>query len=198
MCRRAQFWNMCKCICMYTFSEQQIWQEQRNAVVAVIKGHKLHIFWKWQCVHVSLSSKDNIIWPWIPHNVRYFDQHGLYMFASLYVTVFMAFVCVCHSFYNRGNDYGISLTHWGRVTHICVSKLTIIGSDNGLSPDRHQAIIWTNDGVSLIGPLGTNFSEIVIKIHTFSFKKMHLKMSSEKRRPFCLGLNVLTNEQNSA
>ena len=36
------------------------------------------------------------------------------------------------------------LTHWGRVTHICVSKLTIIGSDNGLSPDRRQAIIWTN------------------------------------------------------
>ena len=24
--------------------------------------------------------------------------------------------------------------HWGRVTHICVNKLTIIGSDNGLSP----------------------------------------------------------------
>ena len=23
------------------------------------------------------------------------------------------------------------LTHWGQVTHICVSKLTIIGSDNG-------------------------------------------------------------------
>ena len=37
-------------------------------------------------------------------------------------------------------------THWGRVTHICVSKLVIIGSDNGLSPDQRQAIIWTNDG----------------------------------------------------
>ena len=33
------------------------------------------------------------------------------------------------------------LTHWGRVTHICVSKLAIIGSDNGLSPGRRQAII---------------------------------------------------------
>ena len=32
------------------------------------------------------------------------------------------------------------LTHWGRVTHICVSKLTIIGSDNGLSPGGRQAI----------------------------------------------------------
>ena len=57
-----------------------------------------------------------------------------------------------------------SLTHWGRVTHICVSNLTIIGSDNGLSPDRRQAIIWTNAGILLIGPLGTNFSEILIEI----------------------------------
>ena len=76
------------------------------------------------------------------------------------------------------------LTHWGRVTHICVSKLTIIGSDNGLPPDRRQAIIWTNAGILLIGPLGTNFSEILIEIHTFSFKKMHFKMSSAKWRPF--------------
>ena len=52
--------------------------------------------------------------------------------------------------------------------HICVSKLTIIGSDNGLSPRRRQAIIWTNAGILLIGPLGTNFSEILIEIHTFS------------------------------
>ena len=71
-----------------------------------------------------------------------------------------------------------TLTHWGRVTHICVSKLTIIGSDNGLSPDRRQAIIWTNDGLLLIGPLGTNFSEILIEILTFSLKKMPLKVSS--------------------
>ena len=77
------------------------------------------------------------------------------------------------------------------MTHICVSKLTIIGSDNGLSPDRRQAIIWTNAGILLNGPLGTNFSEISIEILTFSFKKMHLKVSSAKRRPFCLGLNVL-------
>ena len=83
------------------------------------------------------------------------------------------------------------LTHWGRVTHICVVKLTIIGSDNGLSPGRRQAIIWTNAGILLIGPLGTNFSEILIGIQMLSFKKMHLKMSSAKWRPFCLGLNEL-------
>ena len=69
-------------------------------------------------------------------------------------------------------------------------NFTIIGSDNGLSPDRRQAIIWTNAGILLIWPLGTNFSETLIEIHIFSFKKMHLKMSSGKWRPFCLGLNV--------
>ena len=80
----------------------------------------------------------------------------------------------------------IILTHWGRVTYTCVGKLTIIASDNGLSPGRRQAIIWTYDGILLIGPLGTKFNEISIEIHTFSFKKMHLKMSSAKWRPFCV------------
>ena len=82
------------------------------------------------------------------------------------------------------------LTHWGRVTHICVGKLNIIGSDNGLTPGRLQAIIWTNAGILVIGPLGTNFSEISSEISTFSFKKMRLKVSSAKWRPFCLGPNV--------
>ena len=77
------------------------------------------------------------------------------------------------------------------MTHIYVSRLTITGSDNGLSPGRRQAIIWTNAEILLIGPLGTNFSEILIEIHTFSFKKMHFNMSPGKWRPFCLGLNVL-------
>ena len=85
------------------------------------------------------------------------------------------------------------LTHWGRVTHTCVGNLTIIASDNGLSPGRRQAIIWTNAGISLIGPLGTNFSEILSEIITFSIKKMYLKVSSAKWHPFCLGLNVLTH-----
>ena len=84
------------------------------------------------------------------------------------------------------------LTHWGRVMHICVGKLTIIGSDNGLSPGRRQAIIWTNAGILLIGPLGTKVSEFFSGIKIVLFKKMHLKMSSSKWRPFCLGLNVLT------
>ena len=78
-------------------------------------------------------------------------------------------------------------THWV----ICVRKLTIIGSYIGLPPGRRQAIIWTNAGILLIEPIGTKFSEILIKIHIFSFKKMCLKMSSAKWRRFCPGLNVL-------
>ena len=66
-------------------------------------------------------------------------------------------------------------------SHISVGKLTIIGSDNGLSPGRRQAIIWTNVGILLISEI----REILIK-----FKKMPLKIS--KWRPFCLSLNVLT------
>ena len=78
------------------------------------------------------------------------------------------------------------LTHWGRVTHICTSKLTIIDSDNGLVHERCQTIIWSNVGILLIGTLGTNFSELLSEIHTFSFKKMHFKTSSAKWRPFYL------------
>ena len=48
--------------------------------------------------------------------------------------------------------------------HICICKLTIIGSDNGLSPGQRQAIIWTNGGILLIGPAETKISEILIEI----------------------------------
>ena len=67
-----------------------------------------------------------------------------------------------------------TLAHWGRITHICVGKLTTTGWDNGLSPGRRQATIWTNAGILLIGPLGTNLSDKLIEIYTFPFKKMHL------------------------
>ena len=77
------------------------------------------------------------------------------------------------------------------MTHICFRKLTITGSDNGLSPSRRQAIISNNARILIIVPLGTNFIEISSKIHIFSFKKMYLKMSSGKWQPFCLSLNVL-------
>ena len=61
------------------------------------------------------------------------------------------------------------------MTHICVSNLTTIGSVNGLSPGRRRAITWTNTGILLIRHLGTNFSEILIEILTFSFKENALE-----------------------
>ena len=83
------------------------------------------------------------------------------------------------------------LTHWGRATHTHAPvSWAIIGSENGLWPYRRQDIIWTNAESLLIGPRGTNFSEILIEIPNFLFKKMSLKMSSGKWRRFCSGLNV--------
>ena len=83
------------------------------------------------------------------------------------------------------------LNHWDWLTQKCVSKLTIIGSDNGLSSGRRQAIIWTKCWDVVNCPRGTNFSEILTENHTFSLKKTHLIMSSGKWWLFCLGLNVL-------
>ena len=120
----------------------------------------------------------------------------LLMFTvELQTTVLSSTACitiVCHS--NTSLAITLTtmwLTHWGRVTYIWVGNLIIIGSDNGLSPNQHQAITWTSAGILLIGILLIHFSEILIKIHIFSFTKMHFKMSSAKRRPFYLGPNVL-------
>ena len=80
----------------------------------------------------------------------------IYLFAGY--TIFLVLI--------HGNS-ALVKTRWGRVTHICVSKLTITGSDNG----RRQAITLTNAGILLTGPLGANFSEIFIEIYIFSLKK---------------------------
>ena len=104
------------------------------------------------------------------------------MFSVIYQTInglMSSFISPCLSV-----SLLVPSTKWSPVTHICAGKLTIIGSDNGLSPGRRQAIIWTNAGILVIGPLGTNFSEILIGIPNIFIKKMYLKMSSAKRRPF--------------
>ena len=65
------------------------------------------------------------------------------------------------SFFGTETSTGMHiLTCLGYVTHICVGRLNIIVSYNSLSPGRRQAIIWTNAGILLIGPLGINYSEI--------------------------------------
>ena len=86
-----------------------------------------------------------------------------------------------------------ALNHWGRVSHTLVDHLTIIGSDNVLSPGRRQTIIWTSAGILLTGLLKTNFSEILFEIHIFPLTKMHLKMSYAKCSPFCPCFHGLIN-----
>ena len=141
-----------------------------------------------------------------PHIVPHFQQEANWSIFMIYITSSRQNILE-HCFHYQPCDtifLNISRRHlftrklnifpdqkWGRVMHICASKLTIIGSDNGLLPGRHQAIIRTNSLILLIGTLRTNFREILIEIYTFSFKKIHLKMSSGKWRPFCDGLNVL-------
>ena len=64
------------------------------------------------------------------------------------------------------------------MTHICVVKLIIIGSDNGLSPDRRQAIIWTNVGLLSIGSLRTYFNENLICVNWVSLEFAWLEVVS--------------------
>ena len=97
----------------------------------------------------------------------------------------------CHHLLLIYEPHHILSTHWCRAMHICVHKLTIIVSDNGLLSGRRQAIILTIAGILFIGPLGTNCSENLIKIHTFSFKKIYFKMLFGICRPFCLSLKCM-------
>ena len=124
-------------------------------------------------------------------------MHGIYL--NLMHFIFQKNISKCdilHFIYwCRNTAYHINfitITRWGRVTHICVSKLTFIGANKGLPPGRRQAIIWTIAGILLIRTLRINFSEILSEIHAFSFKKMHLKIWCAKWRQLCFGLNVLT------
>ena len=142
------------------------------SLVQCVKMHQRFCAWlqmdlineMWALIHIYIISpvKDIILW-----SLKVSDMYRL---SSVMV-------------------FPVLSTYWGLVTHKWVQ--IIIGSDNGLSPDRRQAINWTNAGILLIGRLGTNVSKILIEIHISSFKKMHLKMSSRKWRPFWIGLNML-------
>ena len=152
--------------------------------------------------HCNRTNTENISFKLNAYHVKSYTFPKLFIFAVLQRCFFLISDHFClpsqnyclswvYKIHYVDGDNDISnepltgaLTHWGRMTHICVGKLTVIGSDNCLSPERRQAIIRTNVGILLIGPLGTNFSEFVIAIHTCLFNKMHLKMSSAKWRPF--------------
>ena len=91
----------------------------------------------------------------------------------------------------------LCLTHWGRVTHICVSKLTIIGSDNSLSPGRRQAIIWTSAGICY-WTLGNKFQwTLDINLHIFiqenAFENVVWETADILSRPQCVNVVYTTN-----
>ena len=106
-------------------------------------------YWKSHC-----GDKTVVRSSYLHNGISHTGKISLYWIRALVVILGMSLDC-----------------HWGRVTHICVGNLTIIGSDNGLSPGRRQAIIRTNAWILLIGSLGTNFSEILVGNQTFLFRK---------------------------
>ena len=94
------------------------------------------------------------------------------------------------------------LTHWGWVTHICIGNLTIIGLDNGLSPGRRQAIIWTNAGILLIRQTRNKLQWNVdqnsnIFIHENAFESVLCEMASILSRPQCVN-GLLSPDRHNA
>ena len=83
----------------------------------------------------------------------------------------------------------ICLTHWGRVTHICVVDLGHHWFRYWLvacsAPSHYLNLCWNIVYWTFRHKLQW------IGIQSFSFKKLHLQMSSAKWRLFCLGLNEL-------
>ena len=106
--------------------------------------------------------------PWIkrrPRN-RTIDNKFKSIFAN--ISILWVFIQLCQYFFRTFYQHGI--THWGRVTHICVGKLTII------SPGRRQAIIWTNAKILLIGPIGIKLNENLFEMYAFWFEKISASM----------------------
>ena len=127
----------------------------------------------------AYSHVDVITWKHFPHYLNFVERPPECPPYRVSIAELLWFLC-CKSLQAVKQTVALqviwdAVIHWGRVTHIWVDNITSIGSDNGLSPGRRQAIIWTNAGILLIGPLETNFSEISVEILTFSFKKMRLK-----------------------
>ena len=96
-----------------------------------------------------------------------------------------------HRWYGITNMSLFFSVHWSMWCHvlsnaysfitqlgICASmNQVIIGSNKSISPLRNQTIFEANSRLLLIGLLGTNFDDILMKIH-FLYKMMNLKLFS--------------------
>ena len=113
------------------------------------------------------------------------DDTDVYLYENIYAEYF-ACLLFTNSIPHCSSSQSFFCDHVGEYILIGINsfgpsdaymrQLTLIGSDNGLAPGRHQSITWINASILLIGPLGTHFSDILIEIHTFSFTKMHLNI----------------------
>ena len=98
------------------------------------------------CIIRGLSDATNCLWHAFVSRCCYLDPLCSFVARFGYrlncVLIFAGRECVVRRLHCVGQrlDYQ---THWGWVTHICVTKITIIGSDNGLSPGRRLVIFWT-------------------------------------------------------
>ena len=128
---------------------------------------------------------NKLCWTWT------WTMRAVWNFHRIWITMEKSFLKWTHGFYVSavcGNSISPNAVHKESVNQVS------IGPDSGLLPIKRQAIIQTNAGLLSIGPLGTDFNEILITIQNFSFTKMHLKVSSEKWWPFCPGRdNLLSN-----
>ena len=141
----------------------------------------------------------NLCWSivnWAPRNNQYtmsFIQYNLFENVCKVSIILCRLQCLERYFASRlifcSNA---ALTHWGWVTHICVGRQTIIGSDNGLLPERCQAIIWTNAGILLNWTLGKKLNRnLNIFIQENGFENVVWKMSAILSQPQCVKFWVL-------
>ena len=131
--------------------------------------------------HHATSQYQSQCWPrsMSPYGItrpQWVDKYLLYSSCSQVLLYF--FLPKYNTFYNSlmrvtlSDIYLYKLQYIHPIClHICINKLTIIGSDSGLLPGWCQAIIWTNASILLIRNLGTHFNDILCVIHTFYFKK---------------------------
>ena len=136
-----------------------VWKLQSCSTIRLFKMRYM-ITSNISCIYISLY-----VTTWI----LILTQHPWYswirfMFCYMTVVVYYRFP---YQYLLIDTEVIPLFSHWGQVAHICVGKLTIIGSDNG----RRQAIIRTNAGMLLIATRETNVNKILIAIHAFSFKK---------------------------
>ena len=118
--------------------------------------------------YITHSINDFLIWTWLMSTdttmlnqtllVPTEDDAGNYIHQPIkLILYYIISVCLygqpcCSNVKAVSLVISFVLNHWGRVTHVCVGKLTIIDSDNGLSPEQRKTIIWTNAGILSIGP----------------------------------------------